>query len=570
MSDTHSDTHFDAIVVGSGFGGAVSAYRLAEAGLRVCVLERGRAYPPHSFPRSPRRLRQNVWDPSAGLYGLFNFWTFRHLEAVISSGLGGGSLIYANVLLRKDERWFVHEAPGRPGYEHWPVRYRDLEPHYEAVERMLGGQAYPFAAPPYDRTPRTRAFQAAAERLGLEWRLPKLAVTFANPGQPPVPGEPIQEAVPSLHGRVRHTCCLCGECVLGCNTGSKNTLDHTYLSAARRHGADIRPLSEVRALAPRPGGGYQVDYVRHAPPEADWPVPQDTANLPRQRLTADRLVLSAGALGSTFLLLSNRSAFPGLSPALGTRFNGNGDLFALARRARHADGSPLLLEPGLGPVITSAIRVPDRLDGGTVRGHYVEDCGYPEHLSWLLEAAEAPGILRRTVDFLLRRSAEALSGERESDVSADVAALLGTAERTATMMPLLGMGRDVPDGQLLLRRGRLDSDWRIDRSRGYFEGLRATMAAIAGALNAQLRLNPTFWLDRAITVHPLGGCPMGREPAEGVVDAAGEVFGYPGFFVADGSVMPGPVGPNPSLTIAALADRFAERMVQPVAARPGP
>src|SRR5215204_5113786 len=108
-----SDTHFDAVVIGSGFGGSVMAYRLAEAGLRVCVLERGKPYPPGSFPRSPREMRGHFWDPSEGLFGLFNLWSFRGLEAVVSSGLGGGSLIYANVLIRKDEKSFVREdQPG--------------------------------------------------------------------------------------------------------------------------------------------------------------------------------------------------------------------------------------------------------------------------------------------------------------------------------------------------------------------------------------------------------------------------------------------------------------------------
>lgn len=557
-----SEYPFDAIVVGSGFGGSVSAYRLAEAGLRVCVLERGRAYPPNSFPRSPHRLRQNVWDPSAGLYGMFNFWTFRKIEAVISSGLGGGSLIYANVLLRKDERWFVREDPHDGTYERWPVSYRDLEPHYEAAERMLGAQPFPLDHPPYDATARTHAFRAAAERAGLEWQLPNLAITFANEGRPPAPGEAIVERWPNYHGRSRQTCVLCGECVLGCNSGSKNTLDHNYLSAAKHLGADIRPLSEVRALAPRPGGGYRVHYVRHDPPDGDWPRPQDTSRLPLETLEAPLVVLGAGTLGSTYLLLKNRPAFPGLSSHLGSRFNGNGDLYAAARRAKRDDGTPLVLDPGHAPAITSAVRVPDVLDGGRVRGHYVEDCGYPEHLSWALEAMGAPGIARRTLKLVARRLRERLSGDRRSDMSADVAALLGDTVGSATSMPLLGMGRDVPDGRMFLRRGRLEVDWRLDASRAYFEDLTASMRTLAEAMNARFSTNPTFWLDRVVTVHPLGGCPMGEHAATGVVDDHGEVFGYPGLFVADGAVMPGPVGPNPSLTIAALADRFAERMIQ--------
>src|SRR5918995_2333131 len=126
MNNRTSDTRFDAIIVGSGFGGSVTAYRLAEAGLRVCVLERGKPYPPNSFPRSPYRMQRNFWDPSEGLYGMYNLWSFEGIEALVGSGLGGGSLIYANVLIRKDERWFVTEDLLNGGYEDWPVTREEL------------------------------------------------------------------------------------------------------------------------------------------------------------------------------------------------------------------------------------------------------------------------------------------------------------------------------------------------------------------------------------------------------------------------------------------------------------
>src|SRR3954453_3333874 len=152
-----TDSHYDAIVVGSGFGGSVTAYRLAEAGKRVLVLERGKAYPPGSFARSPYQMRHNFWDPTQGLFGLFDFWSFVGLDVLVSSGLGGGSLIYANVLLRKDEKWFAEEASdGRQ--QPWPVTRAELEPHYDRAEAMLAPQTYPFEYPPYDLTHKTRAF----------------------------------------------------------------------------------------------------------------------------------------------------------------------------------------------------------------------------------------------------------------------------------------------------------------------------------------------------------------------------------------------------------------------------
>jgi cholesterol oxidase len=566
MTDT--DTHFDAVIVGSGFGGSVSAYRLAEGGLRVCVLERGKAYPPGTFARRPRELAANVWDPSEGGHGLFNVWSFRGIEAVISSGLGGGSLIYANVLLRKDEKWFTQRRPDGRGYETWPVGYADLEPHYEAVETMLGGQRLPFASAGYSNTAKTRAMQEAAAELGLHWELANLAVTFANPGRPPVPGETIVPgAYPNLHGRTRLTCRMCGECDIGCNDGSKNTLDHTYLSAAKHLGADIRTRAEVRTIAPLDGGGYAVEYVEHVPENEGQRTRTD--RLPRVRVTADRLIMAAGALGSPYLLLKHRKALPGIGRALGTRFCGNGDLLGFAVRAKHDNGEPRWLDASRGPVITSYIRVPDEVDvddgagRGGGAGYYVEDAGYPIAVDWLLEGTTVHGTTRRLVGFAGRRLWSRISRNPRSDLSAEIGELLGDADLSAASLPLLGMGRDVPDGVMRLRRGMLDIKWSTRTSARFFSRLDGTMREMARVWGADFQPNPLSRLHRVITVHPLGGCPMADTPARGVVDGAGQVFNHPGLYVADGSVMPGPVGANPALTIAAFADRMSERILEP-------
>src|SRR5262252_118386 len=211
-----SNEHFDAVIVGSGFGGSVMAYRLAEAGLRVCLL-----------------------DP----------WSFKGSGALVSAGLGGGSLIYANILIRKDPRWFVKESHDGGAYESWPITYDDLEGHYEQVERMMNAQQYPL---------KTLAMKEANEKLDSmpsfdrswthKWELLNLAVSFrrrnlARPDDdpvdnPPVVGAEVHEDRPNYHtvtmGREmpRSTCRLCGECDLGYNYGSKNTLDYTYVSAA--------------------------------------------------------------------------------------------------------------------------------------------------------------------------------------------------------------------------------------------------------------------------------------------------------------------------------------------------
>ena len=560
------ERHFDAVVIGSGFGGSVMAYRLAEAGKRVCLFERGKAYPPGSFPRSPHDMKNNFWDPSRGLQGMYNAWSFQHLGAVVSSGLGGGSLIYANVFIRKDPRWFVKEDLAHGGYEAWPLSREDLEPHYDRVERIIAPQVYPLDKPPYSATPKTLALKAAAESLGqkrpgeISWYLPKLAVTFASPGAEPVPGEPIVEPLPNLHGRTRTTCRLCGECDLGCNYGSKNTLDYNYLTLAQRAGAMLRTRTEVRGFRPRAGGsGYEVSYVEHRDDVTD------TRNLPIERVTCDRLVLSAGTFGSTFLLLKNREHFPGLSPRLGHAFSGNGDFLGLAVNAREqGSGAAKVLNPTLGPVITSTLRIADELDGGGIkgRGFYVQDAGYPDLVNWLAASVDVPGTIRRALRFASAWVRAHLSRDPSSDLAPQLSALLGDGGLTRSMLPLLGMGREVPNGRLFLNdKGYLALDWSVEGSSAYYESVRDTMRGIASELGATYSDDPVSYLDRSITVHPLGGCPMGKTATEGVVDPFGQVFGYPGFYIADGSVLPGTVGPNPSFTIAACADRFADRLL---------
>jgi cholesterol oxidase len=547
---------FDAIVVGSGFGGSVTAFRLAEAGLRVCLLERGRSFPPGSFPRSPHDTAANFWDPGRGLYGMFDIWSFSRLEAVVCSGLGGGSLIYANVLLRMPEAWFVQDKRDG-GYETWPVTRKDLDPHYERAEKMIGVQRFPIGQSPYRNTPKTLALLEAAGRLGLKSELAPLAVTFANPGQPAVPGVPIAGGEDNLHGSPRYTCRLVGECDIGCNFGSKNSLDFTYLSAAKRLGADIRTHCQVRSFEPT-DGGFSVTYTKHPDEVSDPPSARS-----RNVLTSSRLILSAGALGTTYLLLRNLSAFPALSPALGQHFCGNGDFLGFVLGAKsHVGGvkSPRILDPSLGPVITAAMRMPDKLDGGTGRGFYIEDAGYPQFVNWLIDdnlATEAGRGLR----FLLRRGWSLVTHSPKSQVGRQVSDALSKGLFTATSMPLLGMGREVPNGRLFLRRGQLDLDWNPAASHAYFARLNQTMQRIARELGASYAADPLWWLNLLITVHPLGGAPMGRHPGEGVVNEFGQVFGYHGLSIADGSVLPGPVGANPSLTIAAMADRFADWII---------
>ena len=556
-----TEEHFGVVIVGSGFGGSVMAHRTATAKLSVCLLERGKPYPPGSFPRSPRDMAASFWDPSEGGHGLYQAWASPGMEAVASAGLGGGSLIYANVLIRKDESWFVQPNPVTGANEEWPVSRVDLDPHYERVETVLAPQRYPLDVEPYASTPKTLAFRDAAQRAGLEWSLPNLAITFRNPGHPAVPGEPITEGEPNLHGRTRYTCRLVGECDVGCNFGSKNSLDYNYLTMAQREGAVLRTRCEVRSFAPRSEGGFTVWYVEHSPEDEGHKT--DTSGLEERAVTCDRLVLSAGTFGTTYLLLKNRASFPLISKQLGTRLSGNGDLLGFIRRPkgwatdRHAAG----LAPSLGPVITSTLRVADTVDGGDGPGYYIQEGGLPGFAQWALEAADTPGEAIRATRFAAREIWGAVRHTPKSDVGGEISILLGGGEDSDGLMILLGMGRDTPNGMMSLRDKWLELKWDMSRSKTYFDRVKTTMARLAHELDAEFEVNPLWYLRKTITVHGLGGCPMGRNQDEGVVDSHGQVFNYPGLFIADGSVMPGPVGPNPSLTIAALSDRFAEALI---------
>lgn len=551
----HDVEHVANLVVGTGFGGATAAFRLAEAGQAVIVLERGKAYPPGSFPRTPEAFSQALWDPSRGLHGMFDTWTFDHLEAVVASGLGGGSLIYANVLLRKDPAWFHDPDPSGAGYRPWPIDYDDLEPHYRNAETMLTPQLLPMEAGPVYQLDKTAVLARAAERSGQDWRLVPLAVRFANDGKPPVPGEEL--ATPSygnLHGLPRRTCRLCGECDIGCNDGAKSSLDHTYLSAAANHGADIRTRCEVRTITRLGDGRFEVAYVEHHPDNEGRPT--DTNRLPLRTIVADRLVLGAGSLGSTYLLLRNRARLPGLSPALGARMCGNGDLLGFLLNARNPDGSPRPVRGSHGPVITSTVRI----DDGDI-GAYIQDAGFPAFAAWLVESARPSSTAKRMAAVVWRRLVAALRGQRDPRLGGDLHQLIGPALASSTSMPLLGMGRDTADGRYGLDGDWLTCDWKSKRSMPHFGRVKDTMQALAAAAGADFSLNPTWLFRRVVTVHPLGGCPIGATPQDGLLDRWGEAFGLPGLWVVDGAALPGPVGPNPSLTIAAFADRAAERMI---------
>ncbi len=544
----------DVLIVGSGFGGSVMAAQLAGKGHEVCVLERGRAYPPGSFPRDPAGISLNFWDPEAGLKGMFDVWSFDNVDAIVSSGLGGGSLIYANVMLPKDESWFTQPTPDGTGVETWALSRQHLEKHYRAVSEFLRVQTLPNG--PADNAfhlPKTTRFlEIDAQDGGEQAVLAPLAVRFRDDNDQPSVGAPLNdEAYGNIHGAGYHrrTCRLCGECDLGCNDGAKSSMDNTYLSLASDGGVSIHTLTEVVGLTPTTSPDGHLFKVTVKVHRGDRPT--------RQTIEAKRVVLAAGTLGSTYLLLRHRDVLNINSGALGRRFSGNGDYLGFV----HSADTDLACTRG--PVITAYRHYPGT--GGS-HGMYIEDAGYPAFAAWLMQLGQVGGMAVSAMKkVLVRKLGDLLDVDEDPNLSDDINDILKNGSFSAGFMPLLGMGRDRPDGRLYLDEDDdeiLRNDWSLATSVPYFDAMRERMKTIAAGFGGQFTRNLiSDFFKRVITVHPVGGCPMDTDTSPGVIDTFGRVRGVPGLRVCDGSVFPGPVGPNPSLTIAAFAHRSAENLV---------
>ena len=543
-------TFYDVVIVGSGFGGSVLAYRLADAQKKnrgkvsVCVLERGRRYNRGEFPRDLARSKDWWWrrEGRRGWTGLLDFRLFNHMMVLSGSGVGGTSLIYLDVQIQAFESTF--KTPGR-----WPQELNSkevLEPYYKRMAQIMKPSPIPQPAL------KTRALEAAAIGAGFpeRFKLLDLAVYWGRNG--PEPGvlapDPYERGGPPQIG-----CAHCGECFIGCNTHAKNTVDLNYLWFAEQLGAEVYSQHKVTKIERNPNdGGYSVSYD-----DLRW-------NFPGQ-VSAKVLVIAAGCLGSTELLLRSKHGYkrgkqsvpptlPELSPKLGEYFSGNGDFGGVGFETNRTVN---LMH---GPTITAMVDFRDRQNN---RGFIVEDGGLPDFLRANLRYLPGGFAYWRS---LLRFLRKMLRRGGRSDLVEGIFRILDY-EDVRDALPYLVMGLDAADGKMSIdSEGKLQIDWDNTRSLQYYReievALRQLTESPAPGLDGNFMPIPTWSAQkRMLTVHPLGGCPMGENWNSGVVSSDGKVFNYPNLYVVDGSIVPSAIGPNPSHTIGAIAERAAERMI---------
>jgi cholesterol oxidase len=524
---------FDVVIVGSGFGGAVCAYRLAAAGQKVMVLERGRRWSPTATAAAtafPRAVTDPwVWDVRRPLdcHGWFDFRVFPNMTVVQGAGVGGGSLVYANISVTAREKTFASGWPAE-------ITYAKLLPHYDRVEHMLEVQEVPDNQWPE----KMRLLRDGARAAGYGDRFTKLGLAVRFDKQytynQPDPHDPAKAVTQTnVVGRTQGTCVHLGNCDIGCDVNARNTLDLNYLAGAEDNGAVVAPLHIVRQIAPV-RGGYEVRYDEV----------EKNGGAPRLRagtVTATRVILAAGSLGSTELLLRARQAgaLANVSARLGQGWSSNGDFLTPALHFFRR------VEPTRGPTITAAI---DLLDGQfSGKDIFVEDGGLPDIGRAWLQRLAADDSDDPQKDRLIKSLLPVLSGGHVMQ----------------HVMPWFAQSRDAADGTLSLGPdGNVVLHWDIQASRPTMDAVAALHRKLAFVTQG-IPLTPVTWTvgQDLITPHPLGGCNMGRTAAEGVVDGMGRVFNYPGLYVADGAVVPKAIGLNPSKTIAAVAEHIAQGIV---------
>ena len=518
---------YDAIVIGTGFGGAITARRLAERGMRVLILERGRRWQPEDYPRKPG----DPWIFRDDHHARFNGWLdlrfFGRMIVAQAAGVGGGSLCYSSVAIEAKPELFNRGWPPE-------ITYDELKPHYDTVAREMALRVIP----ENQLTGRFKLAHDAARNLGHSDRFSKahLAVSFSEDwhyGLEDAVDAKHSRQFTNAHGVKQGTCVHLGNCDIGCDVRAKNSLDVNYVPRAEQNGAELRALHLVKVIEPK-GQGYRVVFDR-----------VENGHAVRGEELADRVILTAGSIGTTELLLRCRDQYrtlSGVSPMLGKAWTSNANFLSLAAYDDDAD-----LQQSTGPTIAAMI---DFSDGSYRNQRFVvEDDGFPNLLLAAVRAYLGGRLRTATGKRLLKQFEEYL---REDMALRNV-------------MVWLGAGADAGDGELHLKRPWympwkhvLDLKWPVENSEAVFDATQSMHEELTEATGGRSLPNPMWGvLKTLLTLHPLGGCKMGATVETGVVDHLGRVHGHPRLIVADGAIIPTPTIHNPSHTIGALAERIA-------------
>ena len=509
---------YDVLVVGSGFGGSVTALRLTEKGYRVGVLEAGRRFDEKTYPKTSWRVRKFVWAPKLGLTGLQRIHVLPDTIVLAGAGVGGGSLVYANTLYVPPKTFF--DDPQWAGITDWAD---ELAPHYDQAARMLGVVENP------TMTPSDEVMKAVADEMGVghTFRRTPVGVFFGDG-----PGVPSPDPFFGGVGPERTGCIECGECMTGCRHNAKNTLPKNYLGLAEANGAVVHPLTTVTAVRPLADGGYQVDTV----PTGAW------TKRRKRTFTAEHVVMAAGTFNTQKLLhrMKDDGILPRLSPMLGrlSRTNSESILGAIAKDTA--------VDYSRGVAITSSFYPEEHTHVEPVR------YGHGSNLMGLLQTVltdEEPGVPRwRTWAKHVARN------PRQVATVANVRKWSERAVIALVMQPL--------DNSITVSGKRDRLGWRLTSKQGDGEPNPTWIPAgndavrrIARHIDGTPGGNMGEVINAPMTAHFVGGAPIGDAPERGVVDAYHRVFNYPGLHIADGAAVSANLGVNPSLTITAQAER---------------
>lgn len=521
---------YDVLVIGSGFGGSVSALRLTEKGYKVGVLEAGRRFADDEFAKTSWRLREFLWAPMLGCYGIQRIHLLRNVMILAGAGVGGGSLNYANTLYIPPDPFFDDKQ-----WSHITDWRAELLPHYDQAQRMLGVVKNPTF------TDADRLMKEVAEEMGVgdTYTATPVGVFFGADGEK-TPGKTVPDPYFGGVGPDRTGCIECGECMTGCRHGAKNTLVKNYLGLAEKAGAQVIPMTTVTKVRPSADGIWEVDTVR----TGRW------VRKHKSTFTARHIIFAAGTWGTQKLLFAMRDTgtLPGLSDRLGVLTRTNSESIVGAGRY-HASPD---LDLTRGVAITSSIHpTPDT---------HIEPCRYGKGsnamglLQTLMTNGSGPGgtdvprwrqLLRAAVTNP-RGALRVLSVRKWSERSV-ISLVMQHLDNSITTFTTKGLfGRRMTSKQ---GHGEPNPTW-IPVGNQVTRRIAEKIDGVAAGTWGEMFNIP-------LTAHFLGGAAIGESPADGVIDPYHRVYGYPSLYVVDGAAISANLGVNPSLSITAQAERAA-------------